>query len=62
MSGKLYGWDAADALKSKEAIEIFLADALETGDASHIGKALEVADRAKQALQTTTRRKKPPRV
>jgi probable addiction module antidote protein len=44
---KLYDYDPAEALKSDAAIEVFLADAFETGDASYIAKALGVVARAK---------------
>ena len=47
MAEKLYDYDPADALKSDEAIEVFLADAFETGDAGYIAKALGVVARAK---------------
>jgi probable addiction module antidote protein len=47
MVKKLYDYDPAEALKSDEAIEVFLADAFETGDARHIAKALGVVARAK---------------
>ena len=47
MAEKLYDYDPADALKSDEAIEAFLADAFETGDARYIAKALGVIARAK---------------
>jgi probable addiction module antidote protein len=47
MAEKLHDYDPADALKSDEAIEIFLADAFETGDARYIAKALGVVARAK---------------
>lgn len=47
MAEKLYDYDPADALKSDEAIEVFLADAFETGDARYIAKALGVVARAK---------------
>lgn len=40
-------YDPADALDSPEAIEHFMADALETGDADYIAKALGVVARAK---------------
>jgi probable addiction module antidote protein len=36
-----------EALKSDEAIEVFLADAFETGDARYMAKALGVVARAK---------------
>lgn len=44
---KLYEYDPADALTSDEAIEVFLSDAFETGDARHIAMALGVVARAK---------------
>ncbi|WP_271897545.1 addiction module antidote protein [Candidatus Phyllobacterium onerii] len=47
MTEKLYDYDPADALKSDEAIEIFLTDAFEAGDAAYIARALGVVARAK---------------
>lgn len=47
MAKKLYDYDPAEALKSDEAIEVFLTDAFETGDARHIAKALGVVARVK---------------
>ncbi len=47
MAQQLYDYDPADALKSDEAIEVFLVDAFETGDAGYIAKALGVVARAK---------------
>jgi probable addiction module antidote protein len=47
MAEKLYDFDPAEMLKSDEAIEVFLADAFETGDAHHIAAALGAAARAK---------------
>ncbi|WP_404406170.1 addiction module antidote protein [Pelagibacterium halotolerans] len=47
MAEKLYNYDPADALKSDEAIEIFLSDAFESGDSRYIAKALGVVARAK---------------
>lgn len=47
MTEKLTDFDPATMLKSDEAIEVFLADALETGDAGHIASALGVVARAK---------------
>jgi probable addiction module antidote protein len=44
---KLYDYDPADALTSDEAIETFLSDAFESGDAHYIAKALGVVARAK---------------
>ena len=47
MTDKLHDYDPADALTSDEAIEVFLTDAFETGDARYIAKALGVVARAK---------------
>lgn len=47
MAEKLHDYDPAGALKSDEAIEVFLADAFETGDARYIAKTLGVVARAK---------------
>ena len=47
MAEKLSDFDPAAMLKSDEAIEIFLADAFETGDARHIAAAIGAAARAK---------------
>jgi probable addiction module antidote protein len=47
MAEKLHDYDPANALRSDEAIEVFLADAFETGDARYIAKALGVVARAK---------------
>jgi probable addiction module antidote protein len=47
MAEQLYDYDPADALTSDEAIELFLADAFETGDAHYIAKAIGVVARAK---------------
>lgn len=47
MVEKLYDYDPADALKSDEAVEVFLSDAFESGDARYIAQALGVVARAK---------------
>ena len=47
MALKTFPFDAADYLDSDEAVEAFLADAFETGDASEIADALGVIARAK---------------
>jgi probable addiction module antidote protein len=47
MSEKIYDYDPAAALESEEAIAVFLADALQTGDSVHIAKAMGVVARAK---------------
>jgi probable addiction module antidote protein len=51
MIDKIYDYDPAAALESEEAIAIFLADALETGDSAYIAKALGVVARAKGMTQ-----------
>ncbi len=50
MSEPLHDYDPAEALDSAEAIEVFMADALETGDAAYATKADEVAKRARQRI------------
>lgn len=47
MAEKLSEFDPAAMLRNDEAIEIFLADAFETGDYSHIAAAIGAAARAK---------------
>lgn len=47
MDEKLHDYDPADALKTDEAVEVFLNDAFETGDARYIARALGVVARAK---------------
>ena len=43
----LYNYDPAAALDGPQAMAIFMADALETGDAAYIAKAMGVVARAK---------------
>lgn len=47
MTEKLYAYDPAEALDSPEAIAVFVADAMETGDAAYIAKALGVVAKAR---------------
>ena len=47
MNDKIYDYDPAAALETDEAIAVFLSDALETGDATYVAKALGVVARAK---------------
>ena len=47
MSDKIFDYDPAAALESEEAIAVFLADALETGDSAYIARAMGVVARAK---------------
>lgn len=50
MSEPLHDYDPAEALDCAEAIELFMTDALETGDVSFVAKADEVAKRAIQRI------------
>ena len=50
MSEPLYDYDPAAALDSTEAIEVFMVDAMETGDSAYVAKAEELAKRAMQRL------------
>ena len=50
MSEPLYDYDPAEALGSAEAIEVFMADALETGDAAYVAKAEALVEQARQRL------------
>ena len=47
MTEKLTRYDPAAALVNEEEIAAFLADALQTGDAAFIAKAMEIVARAK---------------
>ena len=47
MTEPIYDYDPAQALDSPEAIAVFIADALDTGDAANIAKAMGVVARAK---------------
>ncbi|MYN20352.1 transcriptional regulator [Rugamonas sp. FT107W] len=51
MAEKFSPYDPAQALGSREAIEIFMADAFETGDAAHIAAALDVVAKAQGLTQ-----------
>jgi DNA-binding phage protein len=50
MSEPLHDYDPAAALDSAEAIEVFMTDALETGDSAYVAKAEAVAEQARQRL------------
>ncbi|CRP99494.1 hypothetical protein [Pseudomonas aeruginosa] len=50
MSEPLHDYDPAEALDSAEAIEVFMVDAMETGDSAYVAKAEELAKRAIQRL------------
>ncbi|WP_457298507.1 addiction module antidote protein [Phyllobacterium sp. P5_D12] len=47
MVEKLIPYDPAEDLTTDEAVEVFLTDAFETGDAAYIARALGVVARAK---------------
>ncbi len=47
MTETIYDYDPAAALENDDAIAVFLADALETGDSAYIAKAMGVVARAK---------------
>ncbi|AWT31306.1 MULTISPECIES: addiction module antidote protein [Pseudomonas aeruginosa group] len=47
MTEKIYDYDPAQALDSPEAMALFIADALDTGDTAYIAKAMGVVARAK---------------
>lgn len=51
MNKTLLNYDPAAALDSPEAIAVFMADALETGDATYIAKAVEVVARVKDVKE-----------
>jgi len=51
MAEKLTTYDPAAALVDSEQMAFFMADALETGDAAYIAKALGVVARAKGMTQ-----------
>jgi len=51
MSEQFTPFDAAEYLESNEAIEVFMADAFETGNPSYIAHALGVVARAKGMSQ-----------
>lgn len=50
MSEPIHDYDPAEALGSAEAIEVFMADALETGDAAYVARAMAVAEQARLRL------------
>jgi probable addiction module antidote protein len=51
MAQKLTSYDPAEDLGSDEAIAVFIAEALETGDAAYVSHALGVIARAKGMAQ-----------
>ncbi|MBV6321665.1 DNA-binding protein [Duganella violaceipulchra] len=52
MAEKFFPYDPAEALNSREAVEVFMADAFETGDAAHIAAALDVVAKAQGLTQS----------
>lgn len=53
MSEPLHDYDPAEALDSAEAIEVFMADALETSDEAYVAKASAVAERVMQRISVS---------
>jgi probable addiction module antidote protein len=51
MTEPIYSYDPAQALEGPEAIEVFIADALDTGDAAYIAKVMGVVARAKGLIE-----------
>jgi len=51
MTEQIYNYDPAAVLDSAEAIEVFMADAFETGNSGYIAEALGVVARAKGMSQ-----------
>jgi len=51
MAEKFSPYDPTQALNSLEAIEVFMADAFETGDAAHIAAALDIVAKAQGLTQ-----------
>ncbi len=51
MAEKFSPYDPAQALNSPEAVEVFMADAFETGDAEHISAALAVVAKGQGLTQ-----------
>lgn len=51
MTEEFFEYDPAKVLDCAEAVEIFVADALETGDADYIVKAMRVVARARGMAQ-----------
>ncbi|QQZ41138.1 putative addiction module antidote protein [Pseudomonas sp. SK3(2021)] len=47
MTEPIYDYDPAQTLEGPEAIAVFIADALDTGDAAYVTKAMGVVARAK---------------
>lgn len=47
MTDPIHDYDPAQALEGREAIAVFIADALETGDAAYIANAMDVVARAR---------------
>ena len=55
MTEEFFPFDPAEALDSKEARELFLAVALNTGDAVHIAAAREIVARAESTEKLAAR-------
>jgi len=59
MAEQIYNYDPAAVLDSAEAIEIFMADAFETGNSGYIAEALGVVARAKGMSQIANEKGNP---
>ena len=55
MAEKFSNYDPAESLASYEAIEVFMTDAFQTGDAAHIAAALGVVARANGMTEMASR-------
>ncbi|MQA23491.1 helix-turn-helix domain-containing transcriptional regulator [Rugamonas rivuli] len=53
MAEKFTSYDPAQALNSREAVEVFMADAFDTGDAAHIAAALDLVAKASGLARLT---------
>ena len=51
MTEPIYDYGPAQALDGPEAIAVFIADALDTGDAAYIAKAMGVVARAERMVE-----------
>jgi probable addiction module antidote protein len=60
MAEKFYDFDPAEILDSDQAIEVFLAEAMETGDAKFIASAPGVVARAKGMTKSAPNTMRPP--
>ncbi|MCP3752911.1 hypothetical protein [Pseudomonas sp. SBB6] len=59
MTEPIHDYDPADSLVDSEAVDVFLADAYETGDATHIVEAIAVVARANIRINAAEEPRKP---